>query len=237
MKRIFYLFIFMLALNINSNAQSFTMHTDTVRSLLKNYQVDQYNFIRNNTSDTITVSWKVFAHNLPQDWVDSVKYGLCDNVTCYNNSILGGSVQTTDPISAGDSSLFKGQLSGESPAVVSTGMFYYAAELWRNTDIDTAVFVIGEWPASVNKVNANTAEKVLVYPNPAKSDLNVVFDKSMNIRYIAIYNLVGKQVSNFKVTGNSSAKLDINNIPSGVYFLRLIDGSGRVAASRRFTHQ
>lgn len=236
MKRIFYLLIFVLALNINSNAQSFTMQKDTVNSLMQSYLFDQYNYVRNMTNDTIRVSWKVFAHNLPQDWIDNGNYGLCDNQLCYLKNILTGTTQTTLPIDAGDSSVFKGQFDGSSAQVTTTGVYYYAVELSHNTTKDTAVFTIGKWPASVSSVNGST-EKVLVYPNPAKNDLNVVFDKSMNVRNIAIYNLVGKQVSNFKVTGNSGAKLDIEKIPSGVYFLRLIDNSGRVTATRRFTHQ
>jgi hypothetical protein len=63
-----------------------------------------------------------------------------------------------------------------------------------------------------------------------------LFNEAAGIRNIAVYNLIGKPVMVYKVTDNNSAKLNIGSIPSGVYFLRLFDGQGRVTAIRKFTH-
>lgn len=222
----------------SAKAQSFELHTDTVRTLLQDYLVDQYNYVKNLTNDTIHVSWKIFAHNLPQDWVDYASWGLCDNVLCYDKAALSGTIQLTDAIGVGDSCLFKGQMNGSSPSVTTKGEFYYAAEVSHGTTVDTAVFVISEWATNVPGVSGS-ANNVTLYPNPAKDELNVQFDKNSGVKSIAIYNLVGKQVSSFRVSPNSSGnvKLDINTVPSGVYFLRLKDNTGRVLATRRFTHQ
>lgn len=78
---------------------------------------------------------------------------------------------------------------------------------------------------------------VTIYPNPARSELNVIFDSKLDIRTIAVYNLIGKVVSVFKVTSGTSARLDIDNIPSGIYFIRLTDSQGKVAATCKFTRQ
>lgn len=85
---------------------------------------------------------------------------------------------------------------------------------------------------SVNK----TSDIVSLYPNPAGSELNVLFDGNAGIRNIIVYNMIGKPVTVYKVNG-SSAKLDIENIPSGIYFIRLTDAQGHVMATRKFTHQ
>jgi hypothetical protein len=79
-------------------------------------------------------------------------------------------------------------------------------------------------------------DEVVLYPNPAKGSVNVVFDPSMGVKNIAIYNLIGKAVSVYKVTGNS-AKLDLTDVPSGIYFLRLSNTQGKIVATRKFTRQ
>ena len=237
MKRIVLILTILFTLSVGaSKAQTIVATKDTVKNLLQNYLIEQYSYIKNTHNDSIKISWRIYSHNLPQDWIDNAQFGLCDNVTCYSKAILGGSTQITANIPVGDSTLFKGQLNGANAGVTSKGTFYYAAEAWNATTRDTVVFIVSEWPASVSKISELKNNEVVMYPNPAKDELNVLYDKNAGIKNIAIYNLVGKQVSIFRV-GGSSAKLDISNIPSGVYFIRLIDAGGQVTATRRFTHQ
>lgn len=219
----------------NVNAQSFSVDHDTVSHELRSYQIDEYNYIHNLESNPIQVKWKIYAHNLPQDWIDNADWGLCDNIQCYDKSVLAGGTQTTDPIAIGDKCLFKGQINGGRSGVTSKGLYYYATELWEGTTKDTAVFVLFQWPTNVVAVT-KFQDDVILYPNPARAELNVIFNKGANIKNVAIYNLVGKQVGSYRVNG-SSAKLDIDGIPSGIYYIRLIDNTGRVTATRRFTHQ
>ena len=47
--------------------------------------------------------------------------------------------------------------------------------------------------------------------------------------------MIGKPVMVYRVTGNS-AKLNIESLPSGVYFVRMADAQGKVT-TRKFTHQ
>ena len=104
-----------------------------------------------------------------------------------------------------------------------------------NTMSTTTTYVISKWATSVSNVSRNE-DNVTLYPNPAREDLNVRFDGQAGVKNIAVYNLIGKMVSIYKVQGNS-AKLNLNNIPSGIYFVRLLDGNGRIIATRKFTHQ
>ncbi|MCB0699672.1 MAG: T9SS type A sorting domain-containing protein [Chitinophagales bacterium] len=236
MKKYFYLLFLPMMFGFSAtNAQDFTMHTDTVKILMQNYLVEAHNDATNTTSGDIKISWKVYANNLPQDWIDSAQFGICDNNLCYYNEILDGNPRTSFDVSALGLMAFKTQVSGESIGVVSTGTYYVAVELTHGTTVDTAVFQFSRWATNVSNVNGNL-NKVSLYPNPARSELNVTYDKEAGVKSIAIYNLVGKQVVKYKV-GGSSAKLDIENVPSGVYFVRLMDNTGRVMATRRFTHQ
>lgn len=222
-----------MAFSLNANAQSFTMPKDTLEFVPYAY-TEVSNNVTNTTSDTITISWKIYSHNLPQNWIDNSNFGLCDNQLCYTAGILAGSTQKTLPIQANASDVFKLQIDGSGfPA--TTVPLYIAVELTHNTTIDTTVFLINRFTTNVKGVS-NTSADVSVYPNPAQSDLNVTFDRKMGVEKVAIYNLIGKKVKSYRVTGES-AKLNISDTPSGIYFVRFMNNSGQVLATRRFTHQ
>jgi hypothetical protein len=99
----------------------------------------------------------------------------------------------------------------------------------------TLTFIATKGPLGVVNI-AKYDDDVILYPNPAKGSVNLVFDPSMGVKNIAIYNLIGKAVSVYKVVGNS-AKLELDEIPSGIYFVRLINSQGKIVATRKFTHQ
>jgi hypothetical protein len=79
---------------------------------------------------------------------------------------------------------------------------------------------------------------VVLYPNPARESINVLYDEKAGVKTIAIYNLIGKLMGPiYRPTNNGSAKIDLDEMPNGVYFLRLMDAGGHVLATRRFTRQ
>jgi hypothetical protein len=237
MRKIVYLLFLPLLFAANTGkAQNFSMQHDTVKSTVPVY-TDIYNYVNNTSGSTISVNWRIISETLPQSWEDHGSFGLCDNVTCYTTSILAGTAQTSDTFS-GSKMLFKMQFDGSPASVTPGGPYYVTAEISDMSFTDTVTFELYKWPASVPKVtNSIAKEEVTLYPNPAYNEVNVTFSKEAGIKTIAIYNLVGKQVAAYRNTNNSSAKLDIDKIPSGIYFVRLMDGAGRTVATRRFTHQ
>jgi hypothetical protein len=62
--------------------------------------------------------------------------------------------------------------------------------------------------------------KTIVYPNPSNGDLNVVFDDSKGTRDVAILDMSGRTVMQWRaIPGNT---LQINNLGDGVYSLRIV---------------
>lgn len=239
MKKIYNIFSVMalcLLVSTTTKSQTFTVAKDTVEFVPYAY-VDVYNNVTNATADTIHLNWRIFNHTMPQVWKEYAAFGLCDNQLCYDTSILGGSTQTSLPIAANATDLFKLQLDGSNSNLTpsSTQPFYISVELSHSTTVDTVVFAFRKWATNVKSVQGVSAN-VSVYPNPAQSDLNVTFDRSMGVEKVAIYNLIGKKVKSYRVTGES-AKLNISDTPSGIYFVRFMNNSGQVLATRRFTHQ
>ena len=79
---------------------------------------------------------------------------------------------------------------------------------------------------------------MVLYPNPAREAVNVIYNEKAGIKTIAVYNIIGKLMGPvYKPADNGSAKIDLDDIPNGIYFLRLMDSQGHVLATRRFTRQ
>lgn len=234
-------FIYLLAIPAlfatNKAEAQFAVQHDTVSVAAYAY-TDVYNNITNHKNDTSRISWRIIYQNMPQSWKDSAAFGMCDNVTCYPISILGGSTQTSDTIGAHKTMLFKIQINPSSTHVTPTtsGPIYLSVELADGTQTDTITFALNKWSTNVAKLGVDKDE-VSLYPNPANDEINITYPKEAGVRMIAVYNLVGKQINAYRPTGVSGAKLNLENMPAGIYLVRLIDVSGKVVATRRFTHQ
>jgi hypothetical protein len=218
------------------NAQSFTTQADTIYATVTGgVDANIYNKITNNTSAPFPVNWKYVSDNLPSNWKTSPSvFGVCDNYNCYNNNLVfSGAVHTSNNYNPGVSGDFHLQLNIAGSA--SSGSYYLTLNLDGGGSSKNITFVLNKFPTAINNVSAKNTE-VSLYPNPAHGTLNVNFDDDAGVKNIAVYNLIGKEVANYKVNG-SSAQLDIDNIPAGIYLLRLLDAQGHVLATRKFTHQ
>jgi hypothetical protein len=224
-------------------AQTFNTASDTVYITTTNGGT-YHNDITNTSSQAINIRWTPTNTDFPQSWKDNV--GICDANFCRSNtvnttSLWDGAPYTTTgtPYSVGTPGLFDMQLSPGIDTCPS-GAHYMTVNLRDATNAGgynkNVTFIINKFPTSVPKT-IKPLDDVTLYPNPARNELNVLFNPDADIRIITVYNLIGKAVTVYKLTSNSSAKLDIENLPSGVYFMRLIDGAGQVVATRKFNHQ
>ncbi|MBS1778225.1 MAG: T9SS type A sorting domain-containing protein [Bacteroidetes bacterium] len=235
MKKLLLVTIGLFGIFTNQNVYAqFSIPKDTVIGYANDDGIELHNNITNTGSVAANVSWKIFYNNLPSapsKW--NTSFGLCDNKTCYSNGILSGSTQTTSAIDAGTAGDFHvayGELSG----VTTYGPYYISVEITQGNQVDTTVFVINKFPTGIkNQNNAGTSANV--YPIPATNELNVAFT-GLNIKSLCIYNLIGNNVITREITGNS-AKIDLSNISSGIYFLRLNDEHGLSLITRKFTKQ
>jgi hypothetical protein len=74
----------------------------------------------------------------------------------------------------------------------------------------------------VNEIKA--IESIKVYPNPANSSLFIENKNQSKLNGISIYNALGEQVFQQKLSDSQRLyQLDINEIPSGIYFIQLND--------------
>jgi hypothetical protein len=108
---------------------------------------------------------------------------------------------------------------------------------------DTATATCYDTTVTVSRNQVTTAAlkqqqmEVVVYPNPATGEVNVLYDAKADIKSIAVYNLIGKLMTVYKTADNGSANLNLENIPEGIYYVWLINSQGDVMATKKFTKQ
>jgi hypothetical protein len=238
MKRFILLLSFVAGTTLVGNAQTFSFGSDTVYNTpLLGTSNDIHSDVNNLTSGNIKILWKVISSDFPTDWLGS-STGMCDNNLCYPvRSIWPGSSRQTSENYASGRGTFKLQMTltgASSPGThYLTIRGYNAAD---TTDSVTTTFAITRSTVSVPGLSRTFNEEVTLYPNPAGNDVNIVFDGYTDVNIISLYNNIGRVVAVYKVNGNS-ANLSLDNVPTGIYFARLVNSHGTTVATRKFTKQ
>ena len=234
-------FVGLVLSSANVSAQSFTTEvtTDTLKVAILHPNMDVYNKITNTTSSNIKVDWKVVASDFPASWLTDIRLGICDNALCRNNAgnqLISGTTFTSGdylPSVEGD---FHFQLIDFLSA--TPGTHYMTINYKENGgtyNVDKT-FLFTVWPTSVNSVQGSEGDEVVIYPNPATDKLNVLISDASKAKTITIHNFVGKEVQSYNVTSKQMS-INIKNIPTGMYYMRVADENGRVFQTKRFTHR
>ena len=209
---------------------------DSVSAVYTSGLLTLHNDIVNSGSVGMKVIWRVTNHDFPISWAGT-NLGICDNETCYSNAndyLTNSNSNTSLFYAPMDTGLFDMQIDLTSATPGSHYMFVNAKDSANTSDQKNMKFIITKFTTGVVTVT-RTEDNVVLYPNPVNDELNVLFN-DLDVKNIAVYNVIGKTMLVYKVSGNS-AKMDIDKLPNGVYFVRLSDATGQVVATKRFTKQ
>ena len=249
MKNILTLFsgFFLLLLGSYSlSAQVFTVAADTVHVPAFTGIVTPHDDVKNTTANDLTIKWHVDSTDFPADWLAGSAFGICDCNICRIN--VGGAVWNPSTNSGSTYSAIYGanaahdsvgtfDLSLDYRFVTTNGTHWITITLWDNASgySKTITYIVNRVANAVPTV-ANSSSEVNLYPNPATSELNLVYDAGADVKNIVVYNIIGKVMTVYKVTGNS-ANLNLENLSSGIYFVRLMNSHGAMVATKKFTKQ
>ncbi|WP_405379054.1 T9SS type A sorting domain-containing protein [Nonlabens sp. Asnod3-A02] len=95
---------------------------------------------------------------------------------------------------------------------------------WLDPDNTGATFVNGDYYDVLSNDEVNTIMNIQLYPNPSRGIFNVVLE---NPASYGVYDLSGKLIrsGSFNQIEN---QLDIQNLSSGIYFLKVEDGNNSI---------
>ncbi len=234
MKKIFTLLSIVCSLMVanRSFGQTLSVHEDTV-VISSSGAISVENTITNSGAAADTIQWKIASSTMPADWMASVT--VCDNFNCYGNADLWPTV-IKDAIYPVGTGTF--HVTMDVTSVVGVGPYVMRIRInnkFNANDTAWQTYIVSKIPAST--FSPKLGNDISLYPNPAVNSINVVYDAASDIKNIAIYNIIGKQMSAYRVTSNVSASLNLENIPSGIYFVRLLNSHGDVVTTRKFTKQ
>ena len=229
--------------SIQSLAQSFSIEKDTARGIFSTCIGGDLNIrdsIKPVTGKSV-ISWKVTAVTMPASWQPTIS--ICDNHSCYTWSLLWPS---TPHIS--DTYAVAGALTFPTPndfhASIdlcgdtnrATGYLTVLLTNMATSHDTTMVYAFTNVPNAIPGV-VKSEDNISLYPNPTTSSVNITYVPEDDIKLIAVYNMIGKEVATYRPISDRSANLGLENVGSGIYFIRLVNSKGSVVATRKFTKQ
>ncbi len=83
---------------------------------------------------------------------------------------------------------------------------------------------------SINRELIKNSNTVRIYPNPT-TDYFMLDDSTDIVERVVIYNIIGRQVKSYKALDNF--KYSINDLPEGIYIIRLLNNGGNTVKTIR----
>ncbi|MEZ5012781.1 MAG: T9SS type A sorting domain-containing protein [Chitinophagales bacterium] len=195
--------------------------------------IQEVHITLHNAGDHQTMTWKRTINDIPAGWTSSV----CDFNLCWS------------PVADAPSYFFEapGDTSGTVYVKFDARNYHDGAfdpvpgcgtvEVVFYSVTDSANYnAVGVFNAKLGVENCGDAifysplldNSFLVYPNPANGEINIIASNSADVRSVEILNIVGKAVfTTGWQTGNGKMSLNLGNLPEGIYFVRLLDVSGK----------
>ena len=112
---------------------------------------------------------------------------------------------------------------GEIPTQDNIFYFDDVAIDGRSCDLTTGVF------------SAPTVRRLDVFPNPVSAELTV--RGTREVRRLEVHNLLGHRLTTRALDGSESARLDVGQLPTGMYLLTAYDRNGALIGNSRFNKQ
>lgn len=224
---------------LGANAQSFSLDKDTSKGFYVFGAGDIEPKIRIVSTSRIQVNWKFTNFHLDPAWTLT---SFCDNLGCYDQALQpnmtnGLKTFTSDYISTSSDTITYFKMAFNADAAANNTKSYGTVELSEGSTKKVGTFVAYKNPTGIF-TSILQDNDIAIYPNPAQNYIDVVYSPSSDVKTIAIYNLIGKAVSVYKVTDKNSARCEFNaEMPSGIYVVRVADSKGSVIATRKITRQ
>lgn len=183
-----------------------------------------------NSGEEQAMTWMRTVNDIPEKWKSSVcDFNLCWAATADQpGSFFIVPADTTGAVHVQfDARDFYDSEYHPAPGCGTVEVVFYSVEDSANYNalgVFHARLGVEETDCGTALVSPTLDNSFLVYPNPAVNTLNAVASFSAHINKIEIVNIVGRPVKEIIWnTSNGKMTFDINEIPQGIYFVRLIN--------------
>lgn len=220
-------------------AQSFTIEKDTTKAYwVSGYSVELKLKTTNTSSSPIQLDWRLSSLTMDAGWTFG---SACEpSGYCYSSTTPGlkdgSKTFLSDPMAAGYTGNFIVDFDADAAADNSKSIATIDISTGGGA-IKKATF-IGYKLATGISTSIIQDDEIAIFPNPASNYIDVLYSTNSDVKSVAIYNLIGKLVSVYKVSDKNSARCTFaTDMPSGIYLVRIADSKGAVIATRKITRQ
>ncbi len=225
------------ASSFRANAQSISF-TDAgtstnVSGYNSDYDVAILDTLMSTYSGTKQVTWSIVKVSGPSQW----SFTNCDPASCYSaqspyNYLSNSTTNTPWAITPNASGVFTFHVVLHSIAGNGT----YKLTAWVDGDsVNTAVSrMLNITVTQAIGINKVATPEVKLYPIPANDVLNVDLNNFNNAKRIEIYNLIGSKMGSYPVDGDSNNNIPVNNLNSGMYFVKVMDARNGILTTKTF---
>ncbi|MGB0929818.1 MAG: T9SS type A sorting domain-containing protein [Chitinophagales bacterium] len=193
---------------------------------LTEFEIVAKSTIHNNSPDRILVKWARIENDIPEEWSSLV----CDPISCWgpNTSNSPESLEIT----AGGSMLLDlhfqpSQIEGSGKAVVHVWAVADSANVNITMTYTADAFTVG--------IEDDPISQIKVYPNPVKDNLTIDIGQNTNVRYVEVYNLIGRKMAHYSIPQNTDKhRINASALPEGLYFVKMLNKNYEQLATRSF---
>ncbi len=177
--------------------------------------------LKNNSNSTLELRWERTKSNLPEGW-DAI---VCDK-QCYSTLVESRNFNLSPGETISDFRVSFRPNGHEGIGNVEIKIY----EIKRPSNSVTVSF---NSSATINNVGSfSNSTAPTVYPNPAVDFISIQ-DDGNQVKYIEIFNVVGRKVLEF--TKGNNGKYDIGDLPRGMYMVRLLDKNKNIIKTQRIS--
>ena len=171
-------------------------------------------------NDTVTLGIEIIYNDLPAAW---------DGMVCIEGTCLGiippvGTTGTMTPISGAQTGYVRLTVNPMNGTEVAK-LQIYVYDLNFPNDGDTATWLLNK---TLSIEEGDAWGDLTLYPNPTSESL--VIQTENELEHAEVYTLSGELVT--KITDVSSGVLDLTNLGTGMYFIKLVQPNGLFAVRK-----
>lgn len=205
-------------------AQSFTFRPSASlieEAPLNTYLAFKIDMVKQSTSP-MTLKWIKLENTFPAGW----DFNLCDHGGCYTGIPDSG---TMIPLYDTTSGFLKINLNPRSILTTGIARFYVWDIKHPDQGMETVFEITSTEVTSLQETLSK--ETFSFYPNPATDYISVNFN-SINSGKLEIIGLTGQKAIEMWIEPKLFIKIDISNLPRGIYFVKFNEMSGKIITKK-----
>jgi hypothetical protein len=227
MKKLFLTFL-SLSLNLISNAQTFSIISDTLEeTYLANQETYIYskNEITNATNSTIDLSFEVISNTIPDaGWTAILK----TSYFCFYT--ISGSYNFGNIEPNNQDFLKVGVNFNNIPGDGEIRFKVYETSNPSNADTMTFIYHVTS-TADIN--DSDNIQSISLFPNPASENILISISEQQTNSFVSIFDLNGKELITQSISPSNN-RVNIVALPEGMYFYE-ISKNGKVIYRSKFS--